>query len=72
MEVPEVTGGFLPHERSWLGRDPFIFRKEKSNRAETRKGSRLLTLGACGVFGFWKNLVISAFSALMRCDVKRW
>lgn len=27
----------------------------------------VLTLGACGVFGFWKNLVISAFSALMRC-----
>ncbi|KAL0611586.1 Protein GVQW1 [Plecturocebus cupreus] len=32
------------------------------------KGSWLLTLGACGVFGFWKNLVISAFSALIRCD----
>lgn len=31
----------------------------------------VLTLGACGVFGFWKNLVISAFSALMRCGRDR-
>ena len=27
-------------------------------------------MGACGVFGFWKNLVISAFSALMRCNAR--
>lgn len=30
------------------------------------KKYKYLTFGACGVFGFWKNLVISAFCALIR------
>ena len=52
--------------------DASLFFKQYS-QTETKikaRGSELLTLGACGVFGFWKNLVISAFSALMRCNAK--
>ena len=49
---------------------PFVLPKEEPH-SDKKQGQRklLLTLGACGVFGFWKNLVISAFSALMRCNL---
>lgn len=49
-----------------------VFKRRSLTETEKKaKGNRcVLTLGACGVFGFWKNLVISAFSALMRCNLR--
>lgn len=48
-----------------------FFKRNSLKKTKSKaKESQLLTLGACGVFGFWKNLVISAFSALMRCNIR--
>lgn len=58
---------FLPAGQPiWVNGDKLTVFKNQQNQLCLEQTEAALTLGACGVFGFWKNRVISAFSALMR------
>lgn len=45
-----------------------VFVRRQLMKGQHTQEQQYLTFGACGVFGFWKNLVISAFCALIRCN----